>query len=125
MKNIHDLAKNKSNDFFGVFFEWMGSDEGEASMQAIDDVSEALNNADIDINERKIIWADGTRLTINHSARRIQKEGDLDLEIIKLHIACWLEMEFVPKNMNEEQMKIFESQIAQWINDLKKQQWAK
>ena len=73
----------------------MKSDAGEAASQAIEDIQLALDGADIDLNERKIIWADGERLSINQSAEKIKSCSAVDIKILKKHIILWLEMDFV------------------------------
>lgn len=102
---------------FDGFFEWLETEAGEDAMQAIDDVAAAFEGADVDIHERRIIWADGERLTINESAKRIQEYSEVPLKVIKWHIVLWLQMDFVPQGLNEEQMQGFETQIDDWIHD--------
>jgi hypothetical protein len=89
----------------------------EAESQAIDDIQMALDNANVEINNRKIIWADGERLSIDQSLLKISSISKADIKILKYHIVLWLEMDFVPEDLNEKEMEIFEKQIAQWIND--------
>ena len=105
------------NDFFEGFAQWLDSDKGETSMEAMDAVAVALQRADLDIKQRRIIWPDGKRLTIDQTAKRIQKQSGGDLKSIASHIVGWLEMNFEPKDMDEKQMEIFEAQIEKWIED--------
>jgi len=105
------------DDFFDGFFQWLGSDKGETSMEAMEAVAAALQGADLDIKERRIIWPDGKRLTIYESAEKIQKQTGTDLQSIKSHIVGWLEMDFEPKGLNEKEMELFEAQINDWIED--------
>ena len=46
------------NDFMKGFFKWLGSEDGQHSMEAVDYVFEALKEAGIDIAKRTIVWAD-------------------------------------------------------------------
>ena len=107
------------DDFFAGFFQWLDTQEGQISMEATDDVAVALEAADLDIQQRRIIWPDGKRLTIDQSAKRIHKYTGTDLEAIKSHVIGWLEMGFVPKGLDETQMQDFETQIDAWIEDYK------
>jgi len=107
------------DDFFAGFFQWLDTQEGQISMEATDDVAAALEAADLDIHQRRIIWPDGKRLTIDQSAKRIHKYTGTDLEAIKSHLIGWLEMGFVPKGLDETQMQGFETQIDAWIEDYK------
>jgi len=102
---------------FDDFFDWLESDAGEAASQAVDDIQMALAGATVDINNRKIIWANGERLSIDQSAKKINSNSKVDIKILKHHIVLWLEMDFVPDDLNEKEMETFEKQIAQWIND--------
>jgi hypothetical protein len=43
----------------------------------------ALEAAGIDIQERQIIWPDGDRLTIDHTAQKIHNQTGTDIESIK------------------------------------------
>jgi hypothetical protein len=117
MKKKRKPTKEESNDFYNGFFDWLGSEDGEAAWQAFDDVAESFIGADLDINERKIIWADGKRLTIDQSAKRIQQQSEAGLNVIKHQILLWLEMEFVPKGLKEKEMEVFEAQIGRWIEE--------
>ncbi len=56
-------------------------------------------------------------LTIDQSAEKIKSTIEVDIKILKEHIVLWLEMDFVPKDLNQAEMDIFENQIIQWIID--------
>ncbi|MBC8392685.1 MAG: hypothetical protein H8E17_09005 [Deltaproteobacteria bacterium] len=99
------------------FTKWMGSEEGLQSMEALDYVFEALDGAEVDIAEKKIIWADGQILTIEQSAERIQKQAGLDMYAILSHIIGWLQMEYVPKELDDKQMEMFEYHIDVWVEE--------
>jgi len=104
---------------FDEFFNWLDSDTGEAAWQAIDDIRLAFDGATVDLNERKIIWADGERLSIGESATKIKYFSYVDIKILNNHIVLWLEMDFVPNDLNPKGMANFEAQITKWINDYK------
>lgn len=104
---------------FDDFFDWLESDDGEVALQAVDDIQMALAGASVDINNRKIIWADGERLSIDQSAEKIKSISTVDIKSLKDHIVLWLEMDFVPEDLNHKEMEIFEKQIDQWIKDYK------
>ena len=57
----------EDNPFVDDFLEWMGSSEGERSVDALDQVYAPLENADVDARQRKIVWDDGRRLSIEQS----------------------------------------------------------
>ena len=105
------------NDFMEGFSKWLGSEEGQDSMEAVDYVFEALQGADLDIAGRKIIWVDGQKLTIEQSVKKIYKQTGMNIEDIRSHIIGWLELDYEPKGLDDEQMELFESQINAWIDD--------
>jgi len=66
-------AKHPLEDspFIEGFLEWMDAPEGQQSIQALDQVFDALEHAGVDARHRKIVWADGKRLSIEQSVERI------------------------------------------------------
>ena len=105
------------NEFMEGFFKWLGSKEGQHSMEALDYVFEALKEADLDVAERRIVWADGQKLTIDQSVDKIQKQIGMNIEAIRSHIVGWLQMEYEPKGLDDKQMELFESQIDAWVEE--------
>lgn len=79
------------------------------------DVQDALERASVDARERKIIWHDGTRLTIEDAARRIHAESGGNYDIVQSHVVGWLEMDYEPEGLDENQMEEFEQLIESWI----------
>jgi len=104
-------------DFLGDFHQALDSEEGDKSMEALDAVGDALHDADLDIKNRRIIWSDGERLSVDQTAERIHKQSGADLSRIKIHVIGWLEMGFVPNGLNEKEMELFEIQIGDWADD--------
>ncbi|MCR4307252.1 MAG: hypothetical protein NUV80_01695 [Candidatus Berkelbacteria bacterium] len=104
-------------DFMEGFGQWMESEEGRQSMDALDCVFDALDGASVDLSEKRIIWSDGQRLTIEQSAGRIQERSGLDKHAIVNHIIGWLQMEYEPEGLDDKQMEMFESHIDAWIEE--------
>ena len=67
--------------------------------------------------EKRIIWSDGQWLTIEQSAERIHSEMSLCQDAIINHIMGWLQMEYVPEGLDDEQMEMFESHINEWVEE--------
>src|ERR1700683_2638133 len=61
----------EDNPAIDGFVEWMDAPEGQQSIEALDLVFDALAHAGVDARQRKIVWADGIRLSIEQSAERI------------------------------------------------------
>jgi len=108
------------SDFTDGFAQWMGSDEGLQSMEALDWVLDAFEGASVDASEKRIIWPDGQRLSIEQSVERIQETSGLDKHAILSHIIGWLQMEYVPEGLDDKQMEMFESQINDWVEEYQK-----
>jgi hypothetical protein len=58
--------------FIGDVLAYMNSPEGELFAEVGDTVSVMLERADVDANEREIIWENGERLSIAASVQRMQ-----------------------------------------------------
>src|SRR5438270_10761894 len=65
----------EDNPFIEGFLEWMDAPEGQQSIQALDQVFDALEHAGVDARHRKIVWADGKRLSIEQSVERIHAKA--------------------------------------------------
>jgi hypothetical protein len=84
-------------------------------MDALDSVFNALEGATVEASEKKIIWPDGQRLSIEQSVERIHKHSGVDRQAILSHLIGWLQMEYEPQGLDEDQMRRFEKQIDAWI----------
>lgn len=74
------------------FLEWMLSPEGQAAGEVSGLVFDTLENASVDAKRRKILWADGKRLSIEQSAERIHAEyPDTPRDIIEISVCSWFE----------------------------------
>jgi hypothetical protein len=87
----------------------------QQSEQVLLEVLDALENASVDPLERKIVWADASRLSVEQTVRRIHAQSGMPLDGIESHVVGWLEMIYEPQGLNERQMEEFELLIEQWI----------
>ena len=87
----------------------------QRSEQVLLEVLDALENASVDPLDRTILWADGSRLSVEETARRIHAQSRMPLDRIESHVVGWLEMIYEPHGLNEQQMEEFELLIEQWI----------
>jgi len=110
------VPKAEDNGMEG-FFKWLESEDGQDSMEVVDYVFEALKGADLDIAGRRIVWADGQKLTIDQSVEKIYKQMGMSIEAIRSHIIGWLELGYEAKGLDDEQMELLESQIDAWIDE--------
>lgn len=87
----------------------------QQSEQVLLEVLAALENASGDPLERKIVWADASRLSVEETVRRIHAQSGMPLDGIESHVIGWLEMIYEPQGLNEHQMEEFELLMEQWI----------
>ena len=94
--------------------------QGQLSEQVLYEVMDSLEKCSVDPQDRVIIWDDGSRLTIAQTARRIHVLSKLPLPQVESHVVGWLEMNYVPEGLNEQQMELLESMVDEWISDHQK-----
>ena len=107
----------EANPVIDGLLKWMDAPEGEPSIAALDLVFDALAHASVDARQRKIVWADGKRLSIEQSAARIQAEHpDIARELIEDHVVGWLES-WAPESCSEHQLEELDRLIEPWVDD--------
>ena len=95
----------EDNPVIDGFLEWMDAPEGQQSIEALDLVFDALQHAGVDARQRKIVWADGKRLSIEQSAERIHAgHPDVACDVIETHVLGWLES-CTPEAYSERQLE--------------------
>jgi hypothetical protein len=101
---------------------YVNSPLGQLSAEASETVSVVLERADVDANNRQIIWEDGERLSICGSAQRIQAEyPDFPIDLIEEHVIEWLEGEFAPPTYTREQLDELDRLTEAWVKDHQRQ----
>ena len=112
----------EDNPFVEGFLDWMGSADGQLSIEALDVVWPLLETADVDAKNRQIIWDGGKRLSITESVERIHADHpDLPLELIEWKVISWLDMGFAPETYTQEQLDELDRLTEKWIADHEKQ----
>jgi len=108
----------EDNPFADDFIDWMVSPSGQLSQEVLELVWETLEKADVDAKNRKIIWPDGQRLSIDSSVQRIYKKYvQYPVGLIEKHLIGWLEMEFAPESYSQEQLDELDILTEQWVDD--------
>jgi hypothetical protein len=114
LEGVLDLEAQavETNDIDGV----KGS-EGQQSIVALDLVFGALENAGVDARQRKIVWADGKRLSIEQSTDRIHAgHPGVRGHLIETHVLGWLE-NCAPESYSERQLEELDRLIGPWLDD--------
>ena len=98
----------------------MDAPEGQQSIQALDQVFDALEHAGVDARHRKIVWADGKRLSIEQSVERIHaKYPGVPHYLIETHVLGWLE-NCAPESSSEHQLEELDRLVEPWLDDHKR-----
>jgi hypothetical protein len=106
------------NPFVDGFLDWMDSPDGELSIEVMDTVFALLEKVDVDAKARKLIWADGTRLSIDESVQRIYADySQFPAERIEGRLISWLEMGYAPENYSQQQLDELDRLTERWIKD--------
>jgi hypothetical protein len=106
------------NPFTDASFEWLNEPELEINDEVREFAGEALQNADVDAVNRKIIWEDGKPLSIDETVQRIQQQyPNLPLNLIEAHVIVWLEMEFAPASYTKAQLDELDRLTGGWVDD--------
>jgi hypothetical protein len=107
----------EDNPFIDGFLEWMGAPEGQHSIEALDLVFGTLEHAGVDARQRKIVWADGKRLSIEQSTDRIHAgHPGVPRRLIETHVLGWLE-NCAPESYSERQLEELDQLIGPWLDD--------
>ena len=108
----------ENNPFIEELFEWMDSPRGQLPDEVREAAWQILEKVDVDAANRKLIWDDGRRLSIDESVQRIHGDyPELPVELIETHLIAWLEMEFAPKTYSQEQLDELDRLTEKWVND--------
>jgi hypothetical protein len=107
----------EDNPFIDGFLEWMGAPEGQHSIEALDLVFGTLEHAGVEARQRKIVWADGKRLSIEQSTDRIHAgHPGVPRHLIETHVLGWLE-NCAPESSSERQLEELDRLIGPWLDD--------
>ncbi len=126
MAKKRDKHPFEDNPFIEGFFVWMSSPEGQLYDEISETVSFTLEKADVDAKKRKIMWEDGTRLSLTESAQRIHAEHpDFPLDQIEESVISRLEGGFAPDTNSEKQLEELDRLTEKWLDDHERRAEAK
>ena len=108
----------ENNPFIEGLFEYMDSPRGQLADEVRQVTWQILETVDVDAAERKLIWEDGRRLSIDESVQRIHAEcPEYPVDLIEGRLISWLEMEFTPKDYSQEQMDAMDRLTEAWVDE--------
>jgi hypothetical protein len=106
------------NPFIEGLMEYMSSPRGQLSDEVREVTWQILEEVDVDAADRKLIWGDGNRLSIDESVQRIHQEyPEYPVDLIEARIVSWLEMEFTPEAWSQDQMDELDRLTEAWVDD--------
>ena len=108
----------ENNPFIEGLSEYMDSPRGQLADEVREVTWQILEKVDVDAADRKLIWEDGRRLSIDESVQRICAEcQEYPVDLIEGRLISWLEMEFTPKGYSQEQMDAMDRLTEEWVDD--------
>jgi len=105
------------------WLDWMGSPEGQLSIEASCTLSELMEkkNVQLDAQRRELLWPKGERLSLERSAERIQRDYPrFPRPRIESFLISWLE-HYAPDGSSQEQLDKLDRLVEQWLDDLERQ----
>ena len=107
-----------NNPFIEGLMEHMSSPRGQLSDEVREVTWQILEEVDVDAADRKLIWDDGKRLSIDESVQRIHREyPEYPVDLIEDRVVSWLEMEFTPEVWTQDQMDELDRLTEEWVDD--------
>jgi hypothetical protein len=108
----------ENNAFIEGLMEHMSSPRGQLSDEVREVTWQILDEVDVDAADRKLIWDDGKRLSIDESVQRIHQEyPEYPVDLIEARVVSWLEMEFTPEVWTQDQMDELDRLTEEWVDD--------
>lgn len=110
----------EDNPFLDGLLDYMGSPEGQLSIEVSDTLWELMVNVQLDARRRELIWPEAERLSLEQSALRIQTEyPHFPPERIASFLISWLE-HYAPEGCSQEQLDQLDELTEQWLADLER-----
>ena len=107
-----------NNPFIEGLMEYMSSPRGQLSDEVREVTWQILEEVDVDAADRKLIWGDGNRLSIDESVQRIHREyPEYPVDLIEARLVAWLEMEFAPEAWIQDKMDELDRLTEEWVDE--------
>jgi len=112
----------EDNPFVDGLLDYMGSPEGQLSIEVSDTLWALMENVQLDARRRELIWSDGDpqRLSLEQSMERIQNAyPHFPPERIKTFLISWLG-NYAPEGYSPEQLDELDQLTEPWIDELER-----
>lgn len=121
MGQQRDKHPFEDNPFVDGLLDWMGSPEGQLSIEVSDTLWELIENVHLDPRQRELIWPEAGRLSFHQSIEHIQKQyPDFPPQRIKSFLISWLG-NYAPEGYSQEQLDELDQLTEPWIDNLERQ----
>jgi hypothetical protein len=111
----------EDNPFVDGFLEYMGSPEGQLSIEVSDTLWEVMENVRLDARQRELIWPEAERLSFDQSIDYILKQyPDFPPQRITSFLISWLG-NYAPEDYSQVQLDELDQLTEPWIDDLERQ----
>jgi ABC-type Fe3+ transport system substrate-binding protein len=104
--------------FAEEFVDWMGSPQGQTSIEVSDVLWELMAKEDVqlDARQRKILWPKGKSLSIDQSIQHIHKlYPKFPSQRILSFLISWIE-QYAPETYSEKQLDELDQLTEEWID---------
>jgi len=123
----HPMGKQRDphpfedNPFVDGLLDYMGSPEGQLSIEVSDTLWEVMENVQLDARQREFIWPEAQRLSFDQSIAHIQNQyPDFPPQRITSFLISWLG-NYAPEGYSSEQLDELDQLTEPWIDDLERQ----
>jgi hypothetical protein len=107
-----------NNPFVDGFLEWMGSRDGRQCIEVHDVLWDLLEDVQLDVKQRQLIWPDAQRLDLDQSVQRIQKlYPNFPRDEIEEFLLDWIDMGYDPENYSQAQLDELDWLTEHWVAD--------
>ncbi|MDZ7750651.1 MAG: hypothetical protein U5S82_03065 [Gammaproteobacteria bacterium] len=115
---------SEKHPFVGGLLDYMGSPQGQRSIEVSDALWALMDGVQLDPGRREIIWPEAQRLSFDQSIECIQKAyPDFPRERITSFLISWLE-HYAPEDYSREQLDELDALTEDWLDELEGQHGA-
>lgn len=111
----------EDNPFIDDFLDWMGSPEGQISIEVAETLREPMDSVQLDARRRELIWPEAQRLSFDQSIEHILNQyPDIPPQRIKSFLISWLG-NYAPEDYSRDQLDELDELTEPWISELERQ----
>jgi ABC-type glycerol-3-phosphate transport system substrate-binding protein len=110
----------QDNPVAEAFLQWMDSPEGQRYIGVSDVLNTLMQNVQLDVRGRRIVWSEDERLTVDQSVTHIRKQHpDFAADQIRRFLISWIE-NYAPAEYTDEQLNELDQLADEWVAQLRR-----